>query len=192
MRLEMSHSSEETMNAHLADSLAIHVSGPEHESGRVVVLPTPPKSDKYKSKSNHAPRRSVRASLGRAPMSAGVSVCVDNCSYVIEEKTILSDISCTLASGTMTALMGPSGAGKSSLLNLMMQNLPKKYVKGTVTCNGTTLTRRTMKLLSNFVHQDDVLLPSLTVRQQLAYSAALRIPLSEDVRKIFMSCYYII
>ena len=39
-----------------------------------------------------------------------------------------------------------------------------------------------MKLLSNFVHQDDIILPALTVRQQRSYSAALRLPVSKDMR----------
>ena len=120
--------------------------------------------------------------MGKDAALGGVSVRVDSCSYKIKEKTILSNVSCTFASGQMTALMGPSGAGKSSLLNLMMQTLQPQCVSGRVTCNGTAVTTRTMKLLSNFVHQDDVLLPSLTVRQQLEYSAALRIPLPRDLR----------
>lgn len=49
----------------------------------------------------------------------------------------LTDVSCTLRAGEVTAICGPNGAGKSSLLEAMAGLLPTGH--GTVTLDGTRL-----------------------------------------------------
>jgi ABC-type Fe3+/spermidine/putrescine transport system ATPase subunit len=90
-------------------------------------------------------------------------------------KVLLDDVSGTLAPG-FTALMGPSGAGKTTLLCALALRLDNATLEGQLLANGETYTRRDLKQLSGFVTQDDVLPPNLTVREALAFSAALLMP----------------
>lgn len=46
-----------------------------------------------------------------------------NVSYRIGQKAILRDVSCSLASGQLTALVGPNGAGKSTLFRMFSDEL---------------------------------------------------------------------
>ncbi|XP_024388362.1 ABC transporter G family member 26 [Physcomitrium patens] len=92
------------------------------------------------------------------------------------EKKILNDITASVAPGEMLALMGASGSGKTTLLNILGGRLAhQKNVTGQVTYNGrpysTALKRR-----MGFVTQDDVLFPTLTVRETLVFAALLRLP----------------
>ncbi|CAL5430385.1 unnamed protein product [Camellia sinensis] len=70
------------------------------------------------------------------------------------EKEILNGISGSVNPGEVLALMGPSGCGKTTLLSLLGGR-----VRGI-----------------EFVTQDDVLFPHLTVRETLTYAALLRLP----------------
>ncbi|KAJ3021152.1 UNVERIFIED_CONTAM: hypothetical protein HDU68_009782 [Siphonaria sp. JEL0065] len=64
-------------------------------------------------------------------------------------KEILKGVSGEIKSGRMTAIMGPSGAGKTTFMNVDA-NVP----------------------------QEDVMIPELTVRENLLYSARIRLPSS--------------
>ena len=81
---------------------------------------------------------------------------------------------CTAEPSELTALMGPSGAGKTTLLNIMRGTAEGKITAGEVLANGSPIDPHKLKLVSNLIPQDDVLFPSLTVRQQLHYAAQLR------------------
>ncbi|CAG7925873.1 unnamed protein product [Penicillium olsonii] len=89
-------------------------------------------------------------------------------------KTVLSDISASMDCGTLTAIIGSSGSGKTSLLNLMAarMNLSRARTTGTTTFNGEDIAH----VRSAYVMQEDVLIPTLTVRETLRYSADLRLP----------------
>jgi ABC-type multidrug transport system ATPase subunit len=92
-------------------------------------------------------------------------------------KTILDDISANLSSGTLTAIIGGSGSGKTSLLNQMSGRM-----KGNrISTSGRTLFNGSEDLSSvksAYVIQQDILLPTLTVRETLKYAAQLRLPSS--------------
>jgi ABC-type multidrug transport system ATPase subunit len=92
-------------------------------------------------------------------------------------KTILDNVSATLPSGTLTAIIGGSGSGKTSLLNQMSGRM-----KGTrISTSGRTLfngSEDASKINSAYVIQQDILLPTLTVRETLMYAAQLRLPSS--------------
>lgn len=89
--------------------------------------------------------------------------------------TILDDISADMASGTLTAIIGGSGSGKTSLLNQMSGRM-----KGSrLSSSGRTLfngSEDASHIRSAFVIQQDLLLPTLTVRETLMYAAQLRLP----------------
>lgn len=58
------------------------------------------------------------------------------------KRTILSDVSGELRSGTVTGLMGPSGSGKTTLLNVLMKrksDMGKADVTGSVAMNRKPL-----------------------------------------------------
>lgn len=93
-------------------------------------------------------------------------------SYV---KTILDDISADMPVGTLTAIIGGSGSGKTSLLNSMSGRMKGKRLdtSGRTLFNGSTDASR---IRSAYVIQQDILLPTLTVRETLTYAAQLRLP----------------
>ena len=99
-------------------------------------------------------------------------------------KTILDDISADMQSGTLTAIIGGSGSGKTSLLNQMSGRLSGSRL----TATGRTLfngNQDTSGVRSAYVIQQDILLPTLTVRETLTYAAQLRLPpsISQEERK---------
>jgi ABC-type multidrug transport system ATPase subunit len=99
-------------------------------------------------------------------------------------KTILHDVSANMPRGTLTAIMGGSGSGKTTMLNTMAECITsaRLAISGSTTFNGQ---RGINNIRSAYVMQQDVLLPTLTVRESLQYSAALRLPppTTEEERK---------
>lgn len=95
---------------------------------------------------------------------------------------ILHDVNANFVPGSLNAILGPSGSGKSSLLNLMAERLnssllSKYHSSGDIYFNGAIPSKSVIASLCSFVTQeDDGLLPSLTVRETLRYSAYLRLP----------------
>ncbi|KAH8725542.1 ABC transporter-like protein [Phaeosphaeriaceae sp. PMI808] len=92
-------------------------------------------------------------------------------------KTILDDISAEMPSGTLTAIIGGSGSGKTSLLNQMSGRMQGKRLStaGRTFFNDSPDPTR---IRSAYVIQQDILLPTLTVRETLTYAAQLRLPSS--------------
>jgi ABC-type multidrug transport system ATPase subunit len=92
-------------------------------------------------------------------------------------KTILDDISADMPSGSLTAIIGGSGSGKTSLLNSMSGRIngTRLAKQGRTLFNGNEDASR---IRSAYVIQQDILLPTLTVRETLTYAAQLRLPSS--------------
>ncbi|KAL5524718.1 hypothetical protein ACEPAF_9863 [Sanghuangporus sanghuang] len=93
----------------------------------------------------------------------------ENISYSIKGKPILTNVSGSVASGEMLAVMGPSGAGKSTILDVLSKRTPA--TQGKVTVNGHD--RISMKELAAYVEQDDALLGVLTVQETITFAARL-------------------
>lgn len=97
-------------------------------------------------------------------------------------KTILNPITTHFRAGTLNVIMGPSGSGKTSLLNAMALRLHNsagtKYKHfGSMSFNGAVPSNSVIRSVCSYVCQDDdALLPSLTVRETLQFSAGLRLP----------------
>jgi ABC-type multidrug transport system ATPase subunit len=83
----------------------------------------------------------------------------------------MHDLSFTLRSGELLAIMGGSGTGKTTLLSLLNGSLQPQ--EGTITINGHCITEPAAKALIGFVPQDDLLIEELTVYQNLWFTAKL-------------------
>lgn len=83
----------------------------------------------------------------------------------------MHNLSFTLKSGQLLAIMGGSGAGKTTLLSLLNGTL--KPQEGTITINGHSIDEPESKALIGFVPQDDLLVEELTVYENLLFTARL-------------------
>lgn len=104
-------------------------------------------------------------------MKTGLSVT--GLSFDYGSKQALQDVSFDIPSGTFCALLGPNGAGKSTLISLLTRLLV--VADGTICVAGHDLRRAPRSALGELgvVFQQPTLDLSLTVRQNLAYFAAL-------------------
>ncbi len=83
----------------------------------------------------------------------------------------MHNLSFTLKSGELLAIMGGSGTGKTTLLSLLNGNLEPQ--QGSITINGHSIKEPKAKSLIGFVPQDDLLVEELTVYQNLWFTAKL-------------------
>mgnify|MGYP002626281731 FL=1 len=83
----------------------------------------------------------------------------------------MHDLSFTLRSYELLAIMGGSGTGKTTLLSLLNGTL--KPQQGTITINGHDISEPVAKDLIGFVPQDDLLIEELTVYENLWFTAKL-------------------
>ncbi|XP_044080485.1 broad substrate specificity ATP-binding cassette transporter ABCG2 isoform X2 [Neovison vison] len=90
------------------------------------------------------------------------------------EKEILTNINGIMRPG-LNAILGPTGGGKSSLLDILAARKDPKGLSGDVLINGAPRPAN-FKCNSGYVVQDDVVMGTLTVRENLQFSAALRLP----------------
>ncbi|KAK7736685.1 hypothetical protein SLS53_006893 [Cytospora paraplurivora] len=97
---------------------------------------------------------------------------LDTSSYT---KSLLSGVSASLAPGTLTAILGGSGSGKTTLLNTISSRIASSRLSqsGNVLFNSQPGIEN---IRSAYVTQTDILLPTLTARETLQYSADLRLP----------------
>jgi ABC-type bacteriocin/lantibiotic exporter with double-glycine peptidase domain len=90
-------------------------------------------------------------------------------------KKILSNVTGKLAPGCITAVMGPSGAGKTMFLNALAgKSASFSHTTGQVLINGHPGSIHCYKRIIGFVPQDDVVHGSLTVEENLWFSASYR------------------
>ena len=90
-------------------------------------------------------------------------------SYIGQKRSALNDISLSIPSGQITALVGPSGAGKTSILNL----IPRFYdpSNGEVLIDSQDIKNATIKSLRSeiaLVSQEPILFDD-TVRENICY-----------------------
>uniref|UniRef100_A0A6G1SGU7 ATP-binding cassette sub-family G member 1 n=1 Tax=Aceria tosichella TaxID=561515 RepID=A0A6G1SGU7_9ACAR len=88
-----------------------------------------------------------------------------------ETITILRNVNGSFKSGELTAIMGPSGAGKTSLLNILSRRREDGFTgQLSVQCE----TNHRIKI--NAIPQNDQLLESLTVRENILFASRLKNP----------------
>nr|XP_020444708.1 ATP-binding cassette sub-family G member 2-like [Monopterus albus] len=96
------------------------------------------------------------------------------CHKIGAEKYILKDVSGIMRPG-MNAIMGATGSGKTSLLDVIAgRKDPAGLRQGSILVNGRVVTSK-LRLSSAYVVQDDILMGTLTVRENLLFSANLRL-----------------
>ncbi|XP_065829941.1 broad substrate specificity ATP-binding cassette transporter ABCG2-like [Oscarella lobularis] len=92
-----------------------------------------------------------------------------------DEKVILHNVSGIMRRG-MNAILGPTGSGKTTLLDILAGRKDPGGVKaGQVLLDGRPLPIN-FKCISGYVIQDDIIMGALSVRENLQFSAALRLP----------------
>ncbi|XP_037760970.1 broad substrate specificity ATP-binding cassette transporter ABCG2 [Chelonia mydas] len=92
------------------------------------------------------------------------------------EKKILHNV-CGIMKPGLNAILGPTGSGKSSLLDVLAARKDPAGLSGQVFVDGFPQPPN-FKCISGYVVQDDVVMGTLTVRENLLFSAALRLPSS--------------
>lgn len=90
------------------------------------------------------------------------------------QRTLLDHISGQIHPGQLVALMGPSGCGKTTLLNVLAGRT-LNGVTGDIWINNQRFEKRMKRILA-YVLQQDIFFDNLTVKQQLTYTALLRLP----------------
>lgn len=71
-------------------------------------------------------------------------------------------------------LLGSSGSGKTTLLNCLSNRNMKGFKrKGEIRINGEYLDGGNMRKMISYMQQEDVFIPSLTVREQLVFHGKL-------------------
>ncbi|XP_026055613.1 ATP-binding cassette sub-family G member 2-like [Carassius auratus] len=94
----------------------------------------------------------------------------------VTQKNILIELNGIMRSG-LNAILGPTGSGKSSFLDVLAARKDPAGLSGEVLIDGAPQPPN-FKCLSGYVVQDDVVMGTLTVRENLRFSAALRLPKS--------------
>lgn len=84
--------------------------------------------------------------------------------------TILRNVNGSFKSGELTAIMGPSGAGKTSLLNILSRRREDGFT------GRLSVSETNHRIKINAIPQDDHLLESLTVRENLTFASKLKNP----------------
>jgi len=88
-----------------------------------------------------------------------------------EMKVILDHVVGEAKPGQMVAIMGASGSGKTSLLNCLSRR--NQRYSGKVCINGQP-SDASITLISGFVQQEDLFIPTITVYEHLMFQAILR------------------
>jgi ABC transport system ATP-binding/permease protein len=96
----------------------------------------------------------------------------------IGDVSLLDDVSFTVFSGEVIAMIGPSGCGKTTLLNAIAGVTPAD--SGTVTLDDLDFHAEVAAERESvgIVPQDDIVHPELTVEESLQFGARLRLPAS--------------
>ncbi|KFV82853.1 ATP-binding cassette sub-family G member 2, partial [Struthio camelus australis] len=98
------------------------------------------------------------------------------CKQKTAEKKILHNVYGIMKPG-LNAILGPTGSGKSSLLDVLAARKDPAGLSGEVLIDGIPQPPN-FKCISGYVVQDDVVMGTMTVRENLHFSAALRLPSS--------------
>ncbi|XP_045200785.2 broad substrate specificity ATP-binding cassette transporter ABCG2-like [Mercenaria mercenaria] len=91
-----------------------------------------------------------------------------------EKKEILKGVNGIFRPG-MNAIMGPTGSGKSSLLDVLAGRKNPNGLSGTLLLDGCPPPEN-FKCMVGYVVQDDVVMGTLTVKENFHFSASLRLP----------------
>ncbi|CAF0981444.1 unnamed protein product [Rotaria sordida] len=97
------------------------------------------------------------------------------------KKQILFDLSGIFTPG-MNAILGPTGCGKSTLLDILADRKDGRGLTGNVLVSGKSRPA-SFKDTVGYVIQDDIMSGTMTVRENLMFSANIRLPRSFSARE---------
>ncbi|XP_028396482.1 ATP-binding cassette sub-family G member 2-like isoform X2 [Dendronephthya gigantea] len=114
----------------------------------------------------------------------GTTISFHNVKYTVEvkvkrkkvQKEIVKGISGIFTPG-MNAILGPTGCGKTTTLDMLADRKDMSQVTGDIMVNGTKKPSN-FKRMTGYVVQHDVVMGLLTVRENIYFSASLRLPSS--------------
>ncbi|GFR49862.1 hypothetical protein Agub_g11964 [Astrephomene gubernaculifera] len=92
------------------------------------------------------------------------------------KRVVLQGVSGSFSPRRLNAILGPSGCGKTTFLNVLCGKISTGVIMGQVRVNGEDMPVTRLKKITGFVPQDDIVHEDLTVRENLNYSARLRLP----------------
>ncbi len=97
-------------------------------------------------------------------------------SYRFRHAPALKDITFSATAGELVGIMGGSGAGKSTLLSVLLGLVEPQ--SGSVRLNGDSLQAQLGRCRSilGYVPQDDLVIDTLTVEENLLYAGRIRLP----------------
>jgi len=142
-------------------------------------LPIPVSTDMDKYDAGLTPElRAFVDSMRKATDASqfGLSFSYDDLSFHPKgaPKPILQNVTGSIERGSLTAVMGGSGAGKSTFVNVLMGKTTN--TGGIVAVNNIPGKIKRYKKLIGYVPQDDIVLPELTVYENILHSARIRLP----------------
>ncbi|KAJ1978770.1 hypothetical protein H4R34_003081 [Dimargaris verticillata] len=92
------------------------------------------------------------------------------------QKVILQGLTGAFQPGRLAAVLGPSGSGKTSLINILAGSVRAGRIDGDLLLNGRRVTGDAIRRVSGYIHQDDVILATMTVEEAITMSATMRCP----------------
>ncbi|GAM17602.1 hypothetical protein SAMD00019534_007770, partial [Acytostelium subglobosum LB1] len=123
----------------------------------------------------------IQKSRSQMVLRKAVTLSFKDLSYEVTHKkkkmTLLRNINGSVAPGELVAVFGPSGSGKTTLLDILANRKETGHIEGTVLINGAPFDDD-YKRLCSYVVQEDILLPTMTVRETLRFYADLKLPTS--------------
>ncbi|KAJ8974285.1 hypothetical protein NQ317_013174 [Molorchus minor] len=95
-------------------------------------------------------------------------------------KILLNNVSGFGKSSSLIAIFGPSGCGKTTLLGSISGRI--KVKNGILKLNNNIATERYIRSISGYIPQEDYLMESLTVYEQMQFMTALKLHKSKGER----------
>ena len=103
------------------------------------------------------------------------AIRVDELRVIRGGRVVLPDLSCEVATGSVTGLLGPSGSGKSTLIRAIVG--VQRVAGGTVTVLGAPAGSKELRLRVGYMTQWPSVYRDLTVRENLSFFArVLNVP----------------
>uniref|UniRef100_A0A3Q0KL31 Broad substrate specificity ATP-binding cassette transporter ABCG2 n=2 Tax=Schistosoma mansoni TaxID=6183 RepID=A0A3Q0KL31_SCHMA len=118
--------------------------------------------------------KTIPTTLSFHHVSCNVKTQILSCSSPSSIK-VLSDLSGFMPPG-MNAIIGPTGCGKSTLLDVLAGRKNPSQLTGYVLLNGEFLPNSVRRRLCGYVVQENIVMETLTIRENITFSATLRLP----------------
>lgn len=116
--------------------------------------------------------------------SQSADISCENLTFAKNGKVIIKNVSFSVSSGELVAVIGGSGEGKSTLLKLLSGFA--KPLSGEVLINGIDATEHASKIKNEigYVAQNNVIANRLSIEKNIYYYAKLRLPQSYTSEQI--------